>query len=220
VVLRWTAGGWRAVGPVDAFENPDRMEWQGTGAKTTLLVHAGTLGSVGAGPTRATLRTYAVKDGVFVEQSATLDPPVYLFHAMLDADAKFDAGDFAGAASAYRSAIADPKLVDWWKESGKGDGRTSLVAYGMFRTAVALAARGAPDVDVTGALDQVITQGKVELFADAASAFRQGWQQDHNTHAGCLAVTQYLKGAQQAVRDMFDYGYGNPRKTYLDICPL
>jgi hypothetical protein len=220
VVLRWSPEGWISVGPEDPFENPDRIEWQGKGAKTVLLVHAGMLATVGAGPPRATLQQFAFSDGEFREQSAVPDPPVYLFHAILDADAKFAAGDFAGAVTAYRAAIADPKLLDWRQETGQGNGRSALVAYAMFRVAVALAANGNSNAEVSAALDRVITQGQVDLFGQAASAFRRGWQEDGNAHAGCSEATSYLRGVDGLVRDMFDYGYGNPRKSALDICPL
>ncbi len=94
------------------------------------------------------------------------------------------------------------------------------MAYSLFRIAVATAARGQ---DPTKALDAVIRDGKLELFANVALAFRKGLQDQGSVNAGCLEVTQYLgtPGIPEMIERMFDYGFANhPLKSYRDICPL
>ena len=183
-------------------------------------MHAGLLGSIGAGPTRAATRVFALDGGTYRERSFVPDRPVYLIHAIGDADTRFAAGYYLDAIAAYREAIANANLVDWQKETHRGDGRVRLTGYALFRIAVASAARASPEAEVTLALDAVITNGKEPLFAEAATAFRRAWQERHDAHEGCVAATAYLKSTPDFLTTIFDYGPANPPPTYTDICPL
>jgi hypothetical protein len=219
-VQAWDGTAWRDIGPGGAgFDNPESIAWSGAGAESVLTVRAGTLGSVGAGPTRASTTAYALEDGQFQVQSSEPDPPVFLFHAILDADALFDAGEFDGAIAAYGAAIADDELKDWREETGQGAGRPSLEGYALFRIAVATAAAGD---DPTAAIDSVITGSEEPLFAEASLAFRRGYQNGGSVTRGCLEATDYFSSpAAAAILDArFDYGYGNQRKGPADMCPL
>jgi len=149
---------------------------------------------------------------------------VYLYNAIQDADAKFDAGDFAGAVKLYRAAMADPKLKDWQKEAKNVDGRAGLESYALFRIAVATAASGA---DATEAIDTTILEAKDPLFRFAAERFRDGLLGRGTVTAGCAAATAYLSITNAAadnpahLREVFDYGYANlPVVQPKDVCPL
>jgi hypothetical protein len=158
-------------------------------------------------------------DGVYQLQSATPDPPQFLFHAILDADTLFDGGDFRGAIAAYAAALEDPDLEDWKEVAGQEPGRPALTGYALFRIAVATAAAGD---DPTAAIDAVITGSPEPLFAEAILAFRRGYQEGDSVTRGCLEATHYFSlPASEAILGLrFDYGYGNPRKGPQDICPL
>lgn len=218
-VERWDGSAWRDAGPGDAIDNLERAEWQGTKGLSRLVVRGGRLGTVGAGPTRAVTTTYSYANSRYTVAKSEPDPAVYLYHAILDADALFLAGKFEQAAAAYAAAIANKDLKDWRAESGRDPGQPSLAGYALFRIAVAAAAR---NEDANAELDDVIRLSKEQLFVNAAEAFRRGFQERQNVHGSCLAVTDYLatQGIPDYVRDIFDYGYANPPRTYRDICPL
>lgn len=218
----WDGTAWRDIGPGDAgitaFES---AAWDDAG---DLVLKGGQFTAPGAGPTRAVTVTYAYSDGRYAESSRVYAPPVYLFHAITDADAKFAAADWVGAIAAYQAAINDPSLKDWKAEQGQSPGRPTLVSYALFRIAIATGAEGN---DPSVALDKVIVDAKDPIFAYAAQQFRQGWQQTASVHGGCVAATAYLATSNASgdnpayIKQAFNYGYANqPGKTYMDICPL
>jgi len=219
-VQHWDGTAWRDVGPRTGVDNIDRATMEGLGAKTVITMHGGAITGPGAGPGRAFTVTYEVESARFQQRSKAFDPPVYLYHALLDADARFDAADWPGAIQAYRVAIDSTDLKDWRQEANKGDGRTTLAAYALFRIAVATAASGEkPDK----AIDAIILNAKEEIFINAALAFRKGFQEKGGVHAGCVDVTTYLADPANAdyIADRFDYGYANqPKKAPRDMCPL
>ncbi len=218
-VQSWDGTAWRDLGPGDSYNNPVSVEFALAGARSRLTVRAGTLGSVGAGPTRNTTSVYGVNGGRFARVSATPDKPVYLYHAIEDADALFRAGDFASALKAYRTAIDDATLMDWQKDRGLPPGRPRLTGYALFRIAVATAATGA---DARPAIDDAITNNKEPLFVEAVQAFRRGLQERDGVHGGCVEATRYLSDAvaKEILAQVFEYGFANPKPSYLDVCPL
>lgn len=219
-VQSWDGSAWRDIGPGEGMSGLERVVFEGSGTGGRLVMHGGIIASPGAGPQRASTTAYTF-DGVrWGKKTVIPDRPVYLFHATRDADALFAEGKFEEATKAYAAAIESRDLRDWRAETGLPGGRDELVAYALFRIAVATAARGQ---DPTRELDAVIRDGKSELFVNAAIAFRKGLQDQLSVNAGCLEVTQYLgtPGIPEMIERMFDYGFANhPLKGYRDICPL
>lgn len=219
-VLSWDGTAWRNIGPANVqFDNPESIAFSGQGAASELIVRAGTLGSVGAGPTRATTSTFRLKAGVFTLHEAVPDRPEYLFHAVLDADGLFAAGRFRDAIAAYERLLGDASLQDWREELGERPGRPALESYARFRIAVATAATGADPVE---AIDRVITGAGDTLFVEGIQAFRRGFQEAGSVSRGCQEATRYFSTplAARLLGERFDYGYGNPRKQPVDVCPL
>ncbi len=219
-IQSWDGTSWRNVGPSDqGMENLETASFSGTGAKSALALRGGRLSSLGAGPSRARTVTYGFDGTRYAEATVEYDPPEYLYHAVLDADALFDAERWAEAIAGYKAAIVSPVLKDWKYEALGQNGRAELYGYALFRVAVATAAAGE---NPTSALDEVIVSSQDELFKKLASAFRQGYQQGGSPREGCLAVTSYLATppVPDVVGEMFNYGTANPRKTTLDICDL
>jgi hypothetical protein len=225
-VETWDGTAWRDVGPADAgVDNVDKVAISGKGAGSVVVAHGARVTTIGAGPTRAVTTTYKYDGKRYREDSVKPDPPVYLYHAIVDADTKFDGADFAGAIKAYQEAIANRDLKDWKKETGAGDGRAFLEGYALFRIALATGAKGD---DPNVALDAVISRaGQDHTFALAAEKFRQGFQEKKSVHAGCVAATALFgyangEGDNAAyIRESFYYGYANvPQKTFDKICPF
>lgn len=224
-LLRWDGSAWRDAGPDLGIDNLDApVRFDGAGDTRTLTIHGGKLTATGAGPSRASTYRFVVQSGRFELKAQTPDAPAYLFHAVQDADALFDAGDFPAAISAYRSAIANEALKDWRKESGEPEGRPALEAYALFRVAVATAATGD---DPNAAIDETIARSKEPLFVNGVEAFRRGFQERRAVQAGCAAATTYFttvtaeSDVPAYVRAMFYYGFANlPVKGPKDLCPL
>jgi hypothetical protein len=219
-VMSWDGTAWRDIGPGEpGFDNPELFAWEGSGGASELVVRAGLIGSVGAGPTRTSTVRFALTNGAYIEIESVPDAAVYLFHAILDADSLFDEGRFRESIDAYAAAITDPALRDWKAEIGRPSGRPALNAYALFRIAVAAAAVGE---DPTSAIDAVIVEGEEPLFAEAAQAFRRGYLDGRSVVRGCIEVSRYLASpaAKAVLDDRFDYGYANPRKQPGDVCPL
>ena len=216
----WDGTSWRNAGPANVtFDNPDLIAVEGSGADSTITVHAGAQGSVGAGPSRASTSVFELLEGVYQRVSYTPDAATYLFHAVLDADALFDLGKFSDAAGAYAALVGDATLTDWREEATGRPGRPTLESYALFRIAVATAARGD---DPTEAIDAVITNAQDALFVEGIQAFRRGFQAGGSVTQACIEATRYFSTptASRLIDERFDYGYGNPRKKPTDLCPL
>lgn len=223
-IQAWDGTAWRDIGPGDdGVPATDHVTLEGEGPLSRIVFYGGKL-DVAAGPTRAATRTYELLGGRYRLTRAVHDPPEYLFHAVLDADALFAAGKFEEAIVAYRDLIGAEGLRDWKQETGRGEGRPALEGYALFRIAVATAALGH---DPTEAIDAAIREGKEIVFSIAAQEFRKGFQEHGSVIAGCAEATKYLgtvgNGADTPayVARLFDYGYANqPARTYQDICRL
>ncbi|MCC6386066.1 MAG: hypothetical protein IT302_01645 [Dehalococcoidia bacterium] len=219
-IQAWDGTAWHDAGPGDGgIPTVDRAAITGTGTASEFVMHGGTIQSVGAGPVRTTTTTYRWDGLRFAAATVTPDPAVYLVHAIADADVLFAAGRYQEAATAYVAAARRDDLADWWKETGRGDGRAGLRGYALFRAAVATAAGGA---DATSAFDTAITGSTEQAFVTATEAFRKGFKEGGSLHAGCTEATRYLSspGVPAYLRALFDYGYGNPQPTPAELCPL
>lgn len=223
-IYTWDGSAWRDLGPADAgIESVDRVALEGAGPATAIVVHRSAASSLAAGPGRAGTFRYTFSNSRYSALQVLLDPPLYLYHAILDADNLFRRGEWHEAIEAYASAIENTDLRDWKAENGRGESRPALVAYALFRIAIAEAASGE---DPNPALDRVIREAREPVFVNAAEAFRKGYQDRQGATGGCLETTRYLATTGPGVdtpayiQRLFDHGYANPQYTFRDICPL
>lgn len=223
-VYTWDGSTWRDIGPADqGITAIDRVAVEGTGPATAIVMHSQPTNSPVAGPTRGGTYRYTLQSGRFALAETRLDPPQYLFHAILDADALFARGRWDEAIDAYEAAVRNPSLRDWRAENDRGESRDALVTYALFRIAVATAASGR---DANEAIDRVIREGREQVFLNAAEAFRKGYQERGSAIGGCLEATRYLATTGPGIDTpgyvlrLMDHGYANPQYTYRDICPL
>jgi hypothetical protein len=223
-IQAWDGTAWRDIGPGDdGVPAANQVTLEGEGPLSRIVFHGGKL-DIAAGPTRASTRTYELLGGRYRLTRTEYDPPEYLYHAVVDADALFAAAKFDEAIRAYRAVIGAESLRDWKKETDRGEGRPALEGYALFRIAVATAALGN---DPTEAIDAAIREGKEIVFSIASQEFRNGFREHGSVIAGCAEATKYLgtvgDGADTPayIARLFDYGYANqPSKTYQDICRL
>src|SRR5512140_3685056 len=85
----WDGTAWRDIGPTETIDFLDRVEFAQSRGQFQLLAHTGVVQAAGAGPTRATTLMYTFDGRRFAQRTESADKPVYLFHAIEDADAKF-----------------------------------------------------------------------------------------------------------------------------------
>jgi hypothetical protein len=219
LIVRWDGTAWRNIGPADSFPSLEGAVFAPAASGAVLTVRAGTIASVGAGPTRVTTSTFVLSGGVFALQAAIPDRPVYLVHAIADADALATMGKLGPSLAAFRALQGNTALKDWRLETGQAPGRDGLMGYVLYRIAVLVAALGE---DPTAAFDAAITGGKEPLFVEGVQAFRRGFQERSTVTAGCIEATRYfsLPASRSILREIFDYGYANRRPEAADMCPF
>ncbi len=145
------------------------------------------------------------------------DPPRYLFHAIVDADETFEAGNYEAARAQYEAAVEDTSLVDWRVEAGEGSGRRELVPYALVRAGLAAVRTG--DTDGALALFSRAAGGFASsLHGQIASIFEAGIEGDIAPAVACTAAEDYLRPQAQRYARIWDYGYANPGHQISDLC--
>ena len=145
------------------------------------------------------------------------DPPRYLFHALVDADETFEAGNYEAARAQYEAAVEDSALVDWRVEAGEGSGRRELVPYALVRAGLAAVRTG--DNDGALALFSRAAGGFASsLHGQVASIFEAGVEGDIAPAVACTAAEDYLRPQAARYARIWDYGYANPAHQISDLC--
>ena len=182
-----------------------------------IVLHGGTISSVGAGVQRTRTEVYAW-NGVLYELAETIfDASGLLYFAIRDADLLFDAGDYAAAADAYRGALADGSLA----ESGfQENERAELGAYAVFRIAASQIAAGGLQADALAALEQSVGEYAGTLNIGLAEVFAATYTNAGSLHGACLGVRDYISGTLDSFRAVWAYGYANPTFDTENVCPF
>lgn len=191
----------------------------GTGADgdpPLLIFEDETLPDASAGPVRSSSLTVTWGGAGFISEGA-LDPPRYLFHAIVDADAAFRAGDYALAKQLYESASADTSLVDWRVEQGRGSGRAELSAYAIFRAALS-AQRLQDGAAMNALLDQAVNNFGRTLHGQVAAIYREGTRTDLAPGLICSAIEQFLRAQESRFLSIWNYGPHNPSHAIGELC--
>ena len=145
------------------------------------------------------------------------DPPRYLIHAILDADAAFDAGNYEEARAQYEAAAADTALVDWRVEAGEGSGRRELVPYALLRAGIA-AQRGGDNDGALALFREASSRFAASLHGQVAAIFQEGVERDLAPAVACSTSQEYLRLQAARHAEIWDYGYANPEHTIADLC--
>lgn len=188
----------------------------GDGAQEIVL-HGGTIGSVGAGPQRTRTDVYSWNGASYALTETVNDPSDLLYFAVRDADALFDAGEYLDAAAAYRAAIEDASL----QESGYHENeRAELGAYAQLRRALALLAGGGSSSEALGALAQARLDYAGTLNIGLIAAFQGAYDVSDNLQAGCVALREHIDANAAAFEEAWYYGYSNPEWDATQVCPF
>ena len=181
-----------------------------------LVLRGGVIEAAGSGPQRATRRTLSW-GGLRFFVDERLDPPIYLIHAIADADALFASGDLAGARESYEQAAADMTLADWKLESGLRPGREELVPYSLVRAGLA-ALRQGDSAAATALLDRAYKRHQRTLYGLAAIIYLAALNQGGTQAEACDLVETFLSTRASEFARIWDYGYANREHSIAGFC--
>jgi hypothetical protein len=100
----------------------------------TVVSHG--IGSVGAGPQRPVTTTLAWTGELVGITEETTAPPTYRYHAFVDGDLAFAAGDLAEAGALYRRVAQDETLTAWGAMLSPEEEHDALKALGQWREVI------------------------------------------------------------------------------------
>lgn len=188
-----------------------------------LEVASGVYGSVGAGPQREVIRTWAynLESGFWEFSNETLGISNYRIHAVHDADAALDRAEYPVAIVLYEQIISNRDMTDWIDPDLE---LHALGAYARYKTVVAMALNG----EIDRANIFLIEFSRIyrsnqspyiyyQLAAVFLESFLLGGQE-----GGCTAAHQFAAvNADKVLVPLgsLTYGYANPDYSPLDICP-
>ncbi len=224
-VLAWRAGALVNVlrGQTEDLPFPAvRIEGPLPGGASQILVEGTGFGSVGAGPPRSVVRTFAWdhSGGAFVLAREEPGPSNYRIHVLHDADRAARAGDHATALALYDRVISDDGLDDWFSGA---QGRQALAGYAGYRKVVSLAALGdkAGAQAALDALQAAHPPGDPGApYVGLAQAFWADYDLYGDLTSACAAARAYAAKHGDELLTPLYYGYGNPVYQLEDLCPF
>lgn len=216
-ILTGTPDGYQSLSPDEismAFPDISLTDRDGDGDQE-LVMHGGTIGSVGAGPQRTRTEVYAWDGDHYALAETTYDPTNFLYLRLRDADDEFAAGRYLKAADLYRDALDDTTL-DLWNP----DERAELDPYALFRIGLSLLAAGEPPADALAALDAAVAGYPGTYHGALAETFRDSYLARGDIPAACQAARDYAAANLDVFTAIWDYGYANPAFDLVLLCPL
>jgi hypothetical protein len=214
--------GWTGATYADLTDGEITISYADTALEDTdldgdleIILHGGSIGSVGAGPTRTRTELYGWNGRQYVLAQTILDPSEFLYHNVLDADDAFFASDLLLALDRYTRAVQDVSLLQW-KENERGE----MDPYLHFRIAITYMALGGASAEAAQSLDAAISSYPGSLHGEMARAFRDAWLPAGDTSAGCRAADAYVQANLDAFQEFWYFGYGNREFDPGRMCPL
>ena len=200
---------------VEALESIAVEDATGDG-RLDLVLRAGGVTSPGAGPARRFTRTLSWGGLRFFVVDVS-DPPDYVFHALVDADAAFAAADYPTARQQYLDAARNRTLEDWKLQTGSPPGREELVPYALFRSALA-ALRSGDSSAALILLGQAVSGHESSLHGVAAATYLAALTGGNTPPEACSAMETYLQTRAVDFARAWDYGFANPEHSITAIC--
>jgi hypothetical protein len=189
-------------------------DWDGDGL-LELVMHGGTIASLGAGPQRARTEVYRWDGHTYTLSETIYDPSNYLYFKVTDANQALLNGEYERAATLYREAIQNPDLDVWIEESE----RKELIAFARYRLALTYLLLNQIG-EAESARDELLTQQPEHIYAQVVSILWGTYLIDGNVMAACEEVGNFSAAHPEAADVLADYGYGNPTFTPEEICPI
>jgi len=221
-ILAWNGATYENLleGASDDLPYPDvKMRDTGGGIYTLDVTGTG-FGSVGAGPYRVRTRawSYDPAGSRWKVSGETLEPPRYRIHALHDADAAFEAGNYETAIVLYQRVINEQALLDWVDPPVE---QANLGAYARFKLIMLYTQSGQTDEAERYfvELEAGPAAGNWQAYTDMADTYLQG---EAVAGHGCPAARYYAEThADQILSPLGSaaFGYANPDYIPEDVCP-
>jgi hypothetical protein len=193
------------------------------------------------GPMRGRTEIWAW-DGEKYTLTTQLEPPIYRFHVVQDADDAVLAGEYELAMSLYLQAIFDDELSGWGIDAEDQqiiepiEERYRLSAYATFRIMVLHALWG-NEVEAEKDLETMLAyypEGNLQYpFTQMATIFLEAFQESGDVSVACEKASVYAQSAvycstqtwmsEIPLLDMLGsryYGWYNRDYALEDICPF
>jgi hypothetical protein len=197
-----------------SYAEPSFSDWDGDGTRE-LVMHGGTIGSVGAGPQRARTEVYRWEGTAYVLSETVYDYSNYLYFRVLDANQALLEGDYERATALYREAIDDHTLQTWMDE----DERAELTAFSRYRLSLTYLLMGEAGM-AEAARDELLSAQPEDIYAQVTTILWDAYAQRGDLGEACEQVATFAENHPETAAVLADYGYGNPAFTPQDVCPL
>jgi tetratricopeptide (TPR) repeat protein len=202
-----------AGGKEMAYVEPSFADWDGDGVRE-LILHGGTIASVGAGPQRDRTEVYRWDGTSYVLLETVYDSSNYLYFKVLDANQALLDGQYEEAVALYREAIDDPELDVWMEESE----RAELAAFSRYRLTLAYLLLG-DAASAQAARTELLDAQPDNVYAQVVSVLWDSYERDGDLQEACQQVDVFAAAYPEAAEVLADYGYGNPTFTPAQVCP-
>ncbi len=192
------------------------------GSRSDLVLHGGTIASVGAGPQRARTErwSWGAPTRRFALVSTVFDSSPYRFFKVVDADGAFTeavehpasaADPILRATDLYELALTSADLADWHEGSADGakNDHAYLDAYILFKLA-RLAEIEGRGVRADNLLARASKTEGVPFFAEAAKTYV--------ATRNCADVTAFIEAHPDEFRRAWEFGYANPPPEPAAVC--
>ena len=197
-----------------AYVAPYFADWDSDGV-AELIMHGGTIGSVGAGPQRERTEVYRWDGATYVLTETMWDYSDYIYFRVVDANQALLDGEYERAATLYRDAI-DNRALDVWMDEGERD---DLAAFSRYRLTLTYLMTGETS-QAEAASQELITAQPENIYAQVVTVLWHAYQQKGELEAACQEVNDFAQLHPEAVQVLADYGYSNPTFTVAEVCPL
>jgi hypothetical protein len=196
-----------------SYVDPTFSDWDGDGVPE-LIMHGGTIGSVGAGPQRERTEVYKWDGVAYVLSQTVYDHSNYLYFKVLDANQALLNADYESAKALYREAIDSNYLVTWMEESE----REELSAFSRYRLSLTYLILG--DVDQARSVrDELLAEQPDNIYAQVVTTLWQAYEDGASLLDACKQVGFFAAEHPETAGVLSAYGYGNPSFTPEEVCP-
>lgn len=191
---------------------------------TEIVVDVGMIGSVGAGPQRATRDTYAWDGAAYTLAESVVTTPEsewYPIHYLQDGDAAAERGDYPAALAAYDAVVLAEDPPTW----ALGDVETApLKLYARYRMMVTYLLAGQPDNAAAAATVFVEAggggDGPATGIALIGLTFWNAYEATGSVPQACQAVNAFATAQPDTYSILNEFGYGNRQYAPGDLCPF
>lgn len=187
-------------------------------------------------------------DGIhYLYSSLEIDPPIYRFQAVQDADRLFLLGEYDKALKLYQDVVSNDKL-EWWsrekmvfirdsyfaKAGGEAtpippqpntDERLSLAAYARYRMVLYYLSRAEiskANTAYTSLIENFPAGTTGSQFADTTSILWDEYQNTNSLEQACLPVIDYVTSHPEILSPLGNEEHGDQSHVYVaeDLCPF